>query len=101
MLFCVRAAPRKGVKTLQAQLLQLIQDQAPGRVVGDGMVVDGAQAHAPAAAAGTASGAKPSTASEGLLESLATSVGASTSDNITFSVRLMMMSFICSCRNKK
>jgi hypothetical protein len=33
-LFGVRAAPRQ-------ELLQLIQDQAPGRVVGDGMVVDG------------------------------------------------------------
>ena len=59
-LFGVRAAPRQ-------ELLQLIQDQAPGRVVGDGMVVDDAPAHAPAAAAGTAPGAKPSTASEGLL----------------------------------
>ena len=39
-LFGVRAAPRQ-------ELLQLIQDQAPGRVVGDGMVVDGAPAHAP------------------------------------------------------
>jgi hypothetical protein len=53
-LFGVRAAPRQGAKALKEQLLQLIQDQAPGRVVGDGMVVDGAPAHAPAAAAGTA-----------------------------------------------
>ena len=40
-LFGVRAAPRQGAKALKEQLLQLIQDQAPGRVVGDGMVVDG------------------------------------------------------------
>ena len=46
-LFGVRAAPRQGAKALKQQLLQLIQDQAPGRVVGDGMVVDGAPAHAP------------------------------------------------------
>ena len=30
---------------------KLIQDQAPGSVVGDGMLVYGATAHAPAAAA--------------------------------------------------
>ena len=82
-LFGVRAAPRQ-------ELLQLIQDQAPGRVVGDGMVVDGAPAHAPAAAAGTAPGAKPSTASEGLLARLAASGGAFTADDITFSVRTML-----------
>ena len=89
-LFGVRAAPRQGAKALKEQLLQLIQDQAPGRVVGDGMVVDGAPAHAPAAAAGTAPGAKPSTASEGLLARLAASGGAFTADDITFSVRTML-----------
>ena len=66
-LFGVRAAPMKGAKALKAQLLQLIQDQAPCRMVGDGMVMNGAPAHAPAAAAGTAPGAKPSTASEGYI----------------------------------
>ena len=89
-LFGVRAAPRQGAKALKEQLLQLIQNQAPGRVVGDGMVVDGAPAHAPAAAAGTAPGAKPSTASEGLLARLAKSGGAFTADDITFSVRTML-----------
>ena len=82
--------PGQGVKTIKEQLLQLIQDQEPGRVVGDGMVVDGAPAHAPAAAAGTAPGAKPSTASEGLLARLAASGGAFTADDITFSVRTML-----------
>ena len=38
-LFGFRAAPMKGAKALKAQLLQLIQDQAPGRMVGDGMVM--------------------------------------------------------------
>ena len=89
-LFGVRAAPRQGAKALKEQLLQLIQNQAPGRVVGDGMVVDGAPAHAPAAAAGTAPGDKPSTASEGLLARLAASGGAFTADDITFSVRTML-----------
>ncbi len=54
------------------------------------MVMNGAPAHAPAAAAGTAPGAKPSTASEGLLARLATSGGAFTADDITFSVRTML-----------
>jgi hypothetical protein len=54
------------------------------------MVVDVAPAHAPAAAAGTAPGAKPSTASEGLLARLAASGGAFTADDITFSVRTML-----------
>ena len=63
-LFGVRANARTGAKALKEQLLQLIQDQAPCRMVGDGMVMNGAPAHAPAAAAGTAPGAKPSTASE-------------------------------------
>ena len=36
-LFGVRANARTGAKALKEQLLQLIQDQAPGRVVGDGM----------------------------------------------------------------
>ncbi len=71
---------RKGAKALKAQLLQLIQDQAPGRMVGDGMVMNGAPAHAPAAAAGTAPGVKPSTASEGLLARLAASGGAFTAE---------------------
>jgi hypothetical protein len=34
-LFGVRAAPRQGAKALKEQLLQLIQDQAPGRVVSE------------------------------------------------------------------
>jgi hypothetical protein len=73
------------------QLLQLIIDQAPGSVVGDGMLVDGAPAHTPAAAAATAPGAKPSTASEGLLARLAASGGALKADDIiTFSVWMML-----------
>jgi hypothetical protein len=80
----------KGAKVLKAKLLQLNQDQAPGRMVSDGMVMNGAPAHAPAAAAGTVSGAKPSTASEGLLAHLAASGGAFTADDITFSVRTML-----------
>jgi hypothetical protein len=39
---------------------------------------------------GTATGAKPSTASEGLLARLAASGGAFTADDITFSVRTML-----------
>ena len=89
-LFGVRANARTGAKALKEQLLQLIQDQAPCRMVGDGMVMNGAPAHAPAAAAGTAPGAKPSTASEGLLARLAASGGAFTADDITFSVRTML-----------
>ena len=54
------------------------------------MVVDGAPAHAPAAAAGTAPGAKPSTDSEGLLARLAASGWTFTADDITFSVRTML-----------
>jgi hypothetical protein len=41
-------------------------------------------------AAGTAPGAKPSTASEGLLARLAASGGAVTADDITFSVRTIL-----------
>ena len=89
-LFGVRAAPRQGAKALKEQLLQLIQDQAPGRVVGDGMVVDGAPAHAPAAAAAIAPGAKPSAVTEGLLARLPASGGAFKADDITFSVRTML-----------
>ncbi len=68
-LFGVRANARTGAKALKEQLLQLIQDQAPGRVV----VVDGAPAHAPAEAAAIAPGAKPSAVTEGLLARLAAS----------------------------
>ena len=89
-LFGVRANARTGAKALKEQLLQLIQDQAPGRVVGDGMVVDGAPAHAPAAAAAIAPGAKPSAVTEGLLARLAASGGAFKADDITFSVRTML-----------
>jgi hypothetical protein len=39
-MFGVRADARKGARALQAQLLQLIRDQAPCRVGGDGMLVD-------------------------------------------------------------
>ena len=54
------------------------------------MLVDGAPAHAPAAAAATATGAKPSTASEGLLAILAASGGSFKADDITFSLRTML-----------
>jgi len=40
------------------QLVQLVHDQSPGSVVSDGMLVDGAPAYTPAAAADTTSGAK-------------------------------------------
>ena len=39
-LFGVRANARTTAKTLKVQLVQLIQDQAPCSVVGDGMLVD-------------------------------------------------------------
>jgi hypothetical protein len=71
-------------------LVQLIQDQAQGIVVGAGMLVDGVPAHAPAAAAGTAPGAKTSTVSEGLLARLAASGGAFKADYIMFSVLMML-----------
>ena len=38
-LFGVRANARTGAKALKEQLLQLIQDQTPCRMVGDGMVM--------------------------------------------------------------
>ena len=75
-LFGVRANARTTAKTLKVQLVQLIQDQAPCSVVGDGMLVDSAPTHAPAAAAAIASGSKPSAVSEGLLARLAASGGA-------------------------
>ncbi len=46
---------------LKVQLLELVHDQTPGSVVGDGMLVDNSPAHTPAATASTTSCAKPST----------------------------------------
>jgi hypothetical protein len=88
-LFGIRANARTSAKALKVQLVQLIQDQAPCSVVSDGMLVDGAPAHAPAAAAAIAPGAKPSAVSEGLLARLAASGGAFKADDITFSVQTM------------
>jgi hypothetical protein len=93
--FGVRADPRKCGKALKVQLFQLVHDQTPGNVVCDGMLVDGAPAHTPAAAAATAPGAKPSTASEGLLAPRRVGRGIhgrrhpllGAADDITFSVR--------------
>ena len=82
--------PRKCVKSLKVQLLQLVHDQEPGSVVCDGMLVDGGPVHTPAAAAATAPVDNPSTASEGLLYCLVSSGGTFKADNITFSVRTML-----------
>jgi hypothetical protein len=89
-LFGVRANARTSAKALKVQRVQLIQDQAPCSVVGDGMLVDSAPAHASAAAAAIAPGAKPSAVTEGLLARLAASGGAFKADDITFSVRTML-----------
>ncbi len=77
----------------QVQLLQLVHDQTPGIVVDDGMLVDCMPGHTPAATAATVTGAKPSTASEGLLVCLASSGGAFKAlidDDITFLVWTML-----------
>jgi hypothetical protein len=89
-LFGVRADARTSAKALKVQLVQLIQGQAPCSVVGDGMLVDSAPAHAPAAAAAIAPVAKPSAVTVGLLARLAASGGAFKPDDITFSVRTML-----------
>ena len=83
-LFGVCADARTSAKALKVQLVQLIQGQAPCSVVGDGMLVDSAPAHAPAAAAAIAPGAKPSAVTEGLLARLAASGGAFKADDMTF-----------------
>jgi hypothetical protein len=70
-MFGVCADVREGSKTIKVQLLQFIQDQTQGSVVGDGMLVDSAPAHAPVAVDATETCAKPSTASEGLMVPLA------------------------------
>ena len=80
-MFGVRADARKGARALQAQLLQLIRDQAPCRVGGDGMLVDGAAAVARV---------ESRTATQSLLERLAASGGTFRADDITFSVRTML-----------
>ncbi len=69
-LFGVRADASTSAKALKVQLVQLIQRQAPCSVVGDGMLVDSAPAHAPAAAERSCSsrciapGDKPSAVTE-------------------------------------
>jgi hypothetical protein len=89
-LFGVLAVPRKYAKTFKVQLLQLIHDQLTGSVVSDGMLVDCATAHTPAAVATTVTGAKTSTVSEGLLGSLAVLVRSFKANNITLLVWTML-----------
>ena len=80
-MFGVRADAREGARALQAQLFQLIRDQAPCRVGGDGMLVDGAAAVARV---------ESRTATQSLLERLAASGGTFRADDITCSVRTML-----------
>ena len=47
---CRLRSPEEIRQDNQVQLLQLVHDQRPGSVVGDGMLVDGTPAHTPAAA---------------------------------------------------
>jgi hypothetical protein len=83
------SVPSSMVSTFSRSVCAM-QRCAPCSVVGDGMLVDSATAHAPAAAAAIAPGAKPSAVSEGLLARLAASGGAFKADDITFSVRTML-----------
>ena len=80
-MFGVRADARKGAKTLQAQLLQLIQDGAPRRECDDAILVDGAD---------TVVRNKTNTATQSLLERLVACSGTFRADDITFSVRTML-----------
>jgi hypothetical protein len=87
-LFGVRANTRTSAKAFKVQLVQLIQDQAMCSVVGDGMLVDSAPAHAPAAAVAITPGAKPSAVTEGLLGCLASVASGKNSRNFQLHSRI-------------